>query len=99
MKKFFFSVLKSMWAAWIWLIAIIADIVMFSGATPTNKAALLFDQLVMLSCFLMYPVNELGRHDGIHGVIPFVIQFIFWWFFGILFVVSYRIGSRKKVKK
>ena len=77
--------------AWIWLFCLIINMIFLSG-TDSNILLKLFDKLVMISCFLVYPFAA----EKEKTVYPFLYQFLFWWLFGAAMIALYRFISKKK---
>jgi hypothetical protein len=81
------NIFESMVLAWIWLFFLILHIIFFSDSEPTNIFTTVFDKIVMISCFLLYPFSMNYKLQNTPW--PFFIQFAFWWLFGVFIIWLY----------
>lgn len=87
------KILATMWLAWTWLLFLVLHIIFFSSQAPQNTLLVIFDKMVMISCFLLYPIASDGRWN--ESLLPFAGQFFFWWAFGFMMMIFY--SKLKKV--
>ena len=90
-KKRFIQIFESMIVAWIWLFLVVIHIFVISQIESDSSLVKTFDFIIYISCFLIYPYVYTAHLT----VWPFMLQFVFWWFFGAGMIWLYRRLSRK----
>lgn len=80
------KILFSMSVAWVWLFLVILHIYVSSHFELAGSLYKVFNILVMLSCFLIYPYTSSPQIV----IWPFFMQFLFWWVFGLTMIWLYN---------
>lgn len=84
-----------MYLAWIWLFMTVLNILFVSEFNPENILVRIFDRIVLISSFLIYPFANVQEKS----VLPFFYQFLFWWIFGALMLALYYYLDKKMSRK
>lgn len=82
--------LQSVWVPIVWAMLLAVHIVLFSEDPSAGFFVGLFDKIMMLSCFLLYPVKALQLNDWLSSYFPFAVQFLFWWLFSYFLKIAFR---------